>query len=88
MRPLDSRCNRAIQGVAVGDLERFSHVLHMSYVNEGEDKEEEPALSFDDALRRFFLPGLYHLEHEVLGEADYDRDGKPDLPPDVAGGNH
>ena len=67
------------------EWQRFSHVLNMSHVNE--DKKE-PALRFDDALRRIFLLGLFLLEHEVLGGGDYDRDGNLDLPPDVAGGNH
>ena len=59
----------------------------MSYVNEGDDPKEA-RLSFDDALKRIFLLGLYHLEHEVLGVRDHDEDGKLDPPPDVAGGNH
>ena len=69
------------------EWQRFSHVLNMSYVNEDDDKKGA-ALGFDDALKRIFLLGLYHLEHDVLGGGDHDKDGKLDLPPDVAGGNH
>jgi hypothetical protein len=70
------------------EWQRFSHLLNVSSINEDDDKKEL-ALGFDEALRRIFLLGLYHLEHDVLGAgADYDKDGKLDLPPDVAGGNH
>jgi len=69
------------------EWQRFVHIFNVSSVNEDDDKKEL-ALSFDDALRRIFLLGLYHLEHDVLGGSDHDKNGKLDLPPDVAGGNH
>lgn len=69
------------------EWQRFALVMNVSHISEANDPKEVP-LSFDDALKRIFLLGLYHLEHDVLGGADHDKDGNLDPPPDVAGGNH
>ena len=69
------------------EWQRLSHVLNISYATADDDAKERP-LPFDEALKRIFLLGLYHLEHDVLGGGDHDKEGKLDLSPDVAGGNH
>jgi len=69
------------------EWQRFAHVMNISSVYAQDDAEYVP-LTFDESLRRIFLFGLYHLEHEVLGGSDHRRDGKLDMSPDVAGGKH
>jgi hypothetical protein len=69
------------------EWQRFAHILNGSSINQ-DDEKTEGALGFDEALRRIFLLGLYHLEQDILGGGDHYKDGKLDLPPDVAGGNH
>jgi hypothetical protein len=69
------------------EWQRFSHLLNVSSINETYALKEFAVQSFDDALKRIFLLGLYHLEHEVHGTSDYNKDGKPQFPPGSIGNN-